>query len=66
MGSMSFISQRKKKRDTVFSNDGEIALVIHEIPDPAPIKILLGMNFIKNVDLRVNGRMSLGCTPCRY
>jgi len=34
----------------------KLPVVIHEIPDPAPIKILLGMNFIKNVDLRVNGK----------
>lgn len=34
----------------------KLPFVIHEIPDPAPIKILLGMNFIKNVNLRVNGK----------
>lgn len=34
----------------------KLPVVIHEIPDPAPIKILLGMNFIKNVNLRVNGK----------
>ena len=34
----------------------KLPVVIHEIPDPAPIKILLGMNFIENVKLRVNGK----------
>ena len=34
----------------------KLPVVIHEIPDPAPIKILLGMNFIKNVNLRINGK----------
>jgi predicted aspartyl protease len=34
----------------------KLPVVIHEIPDPAPIKILLGMNFIKNINLWVNGK----------
>jgi predicted aspartyl protease len=34
----------------------KLPVVIHEIPDPAPIKILLGMNFIENIKLRVNGK----------
>jgi len=33
-----------------------LPVVIHEIPDPAPIKILLGMNFIKRIELMVNGK----------
>jgi len=30
--------------------------VIHKIPDPAPIKVLLGMNFIEKVRLTVDGK----------
>ena len=33
-----------------------LPVVIHKIPDPAPVKILLGMNFIKNVKLIVDGK----------
>ena len=31
-------------------------VVIHKIPDPAPIKILLGMNFIEKIELLINGK----------
>lgn len=33
-----------------------ILVVIHEIPDPAPIKVLLGMNFVKRINLYVKGK----------
>jgi len=33
-----------------------LPVVIHKIPDPAPVKILLGMNFIERVKLIVNGK----------
>ena len=36
-----------------------LPVVIHEIPDPAPIKILLGMNFIERTNLLVNGKQKL-------
>lgn len=34
----------------------KLPVVIHKIPDPAPIKVLLGMNFIEKVRLTVNGK----------
>ena len=34
----------------------KLPVVIHKIPDPAPIKVLLGMNFIEKVKLIVNGK----------
>lgn len=34
----------------------ELAVVIHKIPDPAPIKVLLGMNFIEKMKLTVDGK----------
>jgi len=34
----------------------KLQAVAHKIPDPAPIKILLGMNFIEKVKLTVNGK----------
>lgn len=34
----------------------KLPVVIHKIPDPAPIKVLLGMNFIEKVTLTVNGK----------
>lgn len=33
-----------------------LSVVIHKIPDPAPIKVLLGMNFIEKIKLVVNGK----------
>lgn len=33
-----------------------IRVVVHRIPDPAPIKVLLGMNFLENVKLTLNGK----------
>jgi len=36
-----------------------LPVVIHDIPDPAPIKILLGMNFIKRTKFVVNGKEKL-------
>jgi hypothetical protein len=30
--------------------------VIHRIPDPAPIKVLLGMNLIEKMKLIVDGK----------
>lgn len=34
----------------------KLPVVIHQIPDPAPIKILLGMNFVEAIKLTVNGK----------
>ncbi len=34
----------------------KLPVVVHKIPDPAPIKVLLGMNFIEKVKLTVNGK----------
>lgn len=34
----------------------KLPVAIHKIPDPAPIKVLLGMNFIEKVTLTVNGK----------
>jgi len=34
----------------------KLPVVIHEIPDPAPIKILLGMNFVEKIKLFINGK----------
>jgi predicted aspartyl protease len=34
----------------------KLPVVIHKIPDPAPIKVLLGMNFIEKVTLTINGK----------
>lgn len=34
----------------------KLPVVLHKIPDPAPIKVLLGMNFIEKVRLTVNGK----------
>ena len=33
-----------------------LPVVVHKIPDPAPIKVLLGMNFIEKVRLIVDGK----------
>jgi len=33
-----------------------LRVVLHRIPDPSPIKVLLGMNFLENVKLTVNGK----------
>ncbi|MEM2105883.1 MAG: retropepsin-like aspartic protease [Candidatus Bathyarchaeia archaeon] len=33
-----------------------LPVVVHKIPDPAPVKILLGMNFIEKVRLLVDGK----------
>ena len=33
-----------------------LQVAIHKIPDPAPIKILLGMNFLERVKLEINGK----------
>jgi predicted aspartyl protease len=33
-----------------------LPVVIHEIPDPAPIKVLLGMNFLDKARLTLNGK----------
>jgi len=31
-------------------------VVVHKIPDPAPIKVLLGMNFVESMKLFVDGK----------
>jgi len=31
-------------------------ILSHKIPDPAPIKILLGMNFLEKIKLIINGK----------
>ncbi len=33
-----------------------LPVVVHKIPDPAPIKVLLGMNFIEKTRLIINGK----------
>ena len=33
-----------------------LPVVVHKIPDPAPVKILLGMNFIEKAKLIVDGK----------
>jgi len=33
-----------------------LAVVVHKIPDPAPIKVLLGMNFIEKIKLVIDGK----------
>jgi len=33
-----------------------LPVVIHKIPDPAPVKILPGMNFIESVKMIVDGK----------
>jgi len=33
-----------------------LPVVVHRIPDPAPIKVLLGMNFVQKMKLVVNGK----------
>mgnify|MGYP001118819296 CR=1 FL=1 len=35
---------------------GRLQVVAHRIPDPAPIKILLGMNLIERMKLHVDGK----------
>jgi len=34
----------------------ELQVVIHKIPDPAPVKVLLGMNLIEKMKLIVDGK----------
>jgi clan AA aspartic protease (TIGR02281 family) len=34
----------------------KLPVAVHKIPDPAPIKILLGMNFIERIKLKVDGK----------
>jgi clan AA aspartic protease (TIGR02281 family) len=34
----------------------ELQVVIHKIPDPAPMKVLLGMNLIEKMKLIVDGK----------
>ncbi|MFQ6094769.1 MAG: TIGR02281 family clan AA aspartic protease [Candidatus Bathyarchaeia archaeon] len=36
----------------------KLPVVAHKIPDPAPIKVLLGMNFIEKVKLTINGKQN--------
>ena len=36
----------------------EVQVVVHKIPDPAPIKVLLGMNFVEKMKLVVDGKTS--------
>ena len=40
-------------------NAKNLQVVIHKIPDPAPVKILLGMSFIERINLEINGKDSL-------
>ncbi len=39
--------------DLVIEN---LPVVVYRIPDPAPIKILLGMNLIERMKLHINGK----------
>lgn len=34
----------------------KLPVVIHKIPDPAPIKILLGMNFLQEIKIKIDGK----------
>jgi len=34
----------------------KLPVVVHRIPDPAPIKVLLGMDFIEKTKLLINGK----------
>ena len=34
----------------------KLPVVVHKIPDPAPIKVLLGMNLIEKIKLLINGK----------
>jgi len=36
-----------------------LRVVIHKIPDPSPVKILLGMNFIEKINLEIDGKSNL-------
>jgi clan AA aspartic protease (TIGR02281 family) len=36
----------------------KLPVVVHKIPDPAPIKVLLGMNFVEKVKLTINGKQN--------
>ena len=36
-----------------------LRVVIHKIPDPAPVKVLLGMNFIEKTNLEIDGKNGL-------
>lgn len=33
-----------------------LRVVVHRIPDPSPIKVLLGMNFIEKITLIIDGK----------
>jgi len=37
----------------------KLPAVIHKIPDPSPIKVLLGMNLIERVKLTINGKQNM-------
>jgi len=45
-----------ERLDTVDVRIERLQIVAHRIPEPAPIKVLLGMNFIEKVKLIVNGK----------
>jgi len=34
----------------------KLSVVVHKIPDPAPIKVLLGMNLIEKIKLIIDGK----------
>jgi predicted aspartyl protease len=34
----------------------DLQVVVHKIPDPAPVKVLLGMNLIEKMKLTVDGK----------
>jgi predicted aspartyl protease len=34
----------------------KLPVVVHRIPDPVPIKVLLGMNFIEKITLTIDGK----------
>ena len=36
--------------------NSKVQVVIHKIPDPAPIKVLLGMNLVERIKLVVDGK----------
>lgn len=35
---------------------GDLQVVLHKIPDPAPVKVLLGMNLVEKMKLVVDGK----------
>lgn len=45
-----------EKLETAGLNVEGLQVVVHKIPDPAPIKVLLGMNFVERTKLVIDGK----------